>query len=72
MCTNFVAYVRQKLGHKCSASEIEETELENLCSNLPLLGSAQLLTLVALDVCVLDIPEGVLQRVISQASTANV
>ena len=35
-------------------------------------GSAQLSTLVALDLCVPGIPEGVLQRVISHASTANV
>ena len=35
-------------------------------------GSAQLLTLVAPDLCVPGFPEGVLQRVISQASTANV
>ena len=35
-------------------------------------GSAQLFTLVAPDLCVPGIPEGVLQQVISQASTANV
>ena len=34
--------------------------------------SAQLFTLVALDLCVPGIPGEVLQRVISQASTANV
>ena len=40
--------------------------------NLAPFGSAQLLTLVALDLFIPGIPEGVLQRVISQASTANV
>ena len=43
--------------HKVLASRIEETALENLCSNLPLL---------EVDSCLL-----LLQRVISQASTAK-
>ena len=59
-------------AHKPSALRIEETWLENQCSNLPLFGSRQLFTLVSPDQSVLGVSPEVLQRVLSQASTANV
>ena len=46
--------------HKFSASRIEETALENQCSNLPS-GSGQLFALVAPDLCVSGVPCEVLQ-----------
>ena len=46
---------------------IEETALENLSSY----GSGQLFTLIAPDLCVPGLSREVLQRVISQASTAS-
>ena len=64
---------RSMLAHMSSALKIEETELENLYSNLPpSLGSGQTFTLVAPDLSVPGISPEVLQRVLSQSSTANV
>ena len=59
-------------AHKPSALRIEETWLENQCSNLPLFGNRQLFALVSPDLSVPGVSPEVLQRVLSQASTANV
>ena len=57
--------------HKFSALRIEET-MENLCSNLPHIGSGQLFALVAPDLCIPRVTCETLQRILSQASTAKV
>ena len=46
--------------------------LENQCSSLPPFGSGQLFALVAPGLCVLGVSNEVLQRFLSQTSTANV
>ena len=60
------------LAHKSSVSKIAETELENRCSNLPLLEMDHCFVLVAPDSCVLGSPGEVLQRILSQANKVNV
>ena len=55
-----------------SASKIEETVWENPVFKLVPLGNGQLSALTAPDLRIPGIPDGVLQKVISQASTANV
>ena len=62
---------RSMLAHMSSASEIEETELENRCSNLLLLEVDKHLPLLHLSCLFLVSPE-VLQRVLSQANRVNV
>ena len=64
---------RSTPAHKVSALiRIEETALENLCSNLPLLEVDSCLLLLHLTCVFLAFFSEVLQRVISHASTAKV
>ena len=63
---------RSTPAHKFSALRIEETVLENLCSNLHLLEVDSCLPLLHLTCVFLVFSSEVLQRVISQASTATV
>ena len=58
--------------HKFQASRIEETGVGKPVFKLAPFGSGQLFTLVAPDLRFSCIPDGMLQQVISQASTANV
>ena len=55
-----------------SALKIKETELEDLCSNMPLLDVAKTFTLVSPDLSVPGVSPEVLQRVLSQANKVNV
>ena len=57
--------------HKFSASRIEETDWENQFSNFSI-WNGQVFALTPPDLRVPGIPNGVLQQVISQATTANV
>ena len=63
---------RSMLAHMSSASKVEETELENRCSNLLLLEVDKHLPLVAPELSVPGISLEVLQRVLSQANNVNV
>ena len=58
--------------HRFSASRIAETAWGKPAFKLALLGNGQVFAITALDLHVPGIPKGVLQQVISQASTAKV
>ena len=64
----------KKTAHVSSIvpARIVETALENPVLKLVLLGNGQVFALTAPDLHVPGIPDGVLQQVISEASTANV
>ena len=63
---------RSMLAHMSSASKIEETELENRCSNLLLLEVDKHLPLLHLSCLFLVFLLKLLQRVLSQANKVNV
>ena len=63
---------RLMLAPMSSASKIEETGLENRCSNLPPLEADKHLPLFAPELSVPVISPDVLQRVLSQANKVNV
>ena len=64
---------RSMLAHMSSASKIEETELENWCSNLPHLeADKHVCTFVTPELFVPGISPDVLQHVLSQANKVNV
>ena len=63
---------RSMLAHMSSTSKIEETGLENRCSNLPPLEADKHLPLFAPELSVPVTSPDVLQRVLSQANKVNV
>ena len=64
--------LRSTLAHKYSALKIDDTGLQNLCSNLLPLEVDKHLPLLPPDPFVPGVSPEVLQRVLSQASTASV